>query len=226
AEVPPADRAPLDSAYASAMGELAQRYPDDQEVATLHAEAMMDLRPWQYWTETGEPQPGTETVLANLERVLERNPRHPGACHFYIHAVEEVEPARALPCAERLAALMPGAGHIVHMPGHIYIRVGRYADAIEANIHAAHADESYIADLRPGAGIYTLGYYPHNYDFLAFAASMAGRRAQALDAARKIPTVIPADLLGTPGMDFAQHHVMRPVLVAVRFEAWDDILAA
>ena len=225
-EVPPADRAGLDSAYARAMGELVERYPDDLEVATLHAEALMDLRPWQYWGEDGQPQPGTEVILANLERVIERNPRHPGACHLYIHAVEEVYPERALPCAERLAALMPGAGHIVHMPGHIYIRVGRYVDAIEANVHAAHADESYIQDLRPGAGIYTLGYYPHNYDFLAFAASMAGRRQQALEAAGKIPTLLPAEMLGTPGMDFMQHHLTRPLQLAVRFARWDDILAA
>ena len=145
----PADRAGLDSAYARAMGELVERYPDDLEVATLHAEALMDLRPWQYWAEGGQPQPGTEVILANLERVIELNPRHPGACHFYIHAVEEVFPERALPCAERLAALMPGAGHIVHMPGHIYIRVGRFVDAIEANHHAIHADETFIEDRKP-----------------------------------------------------------------------------
>lgn len=226
AEVPPADRAALDSAYARAMGELAEQQPDDAEIATLHAEARMDLRPWQYWTADGAPQPGTDEILTNLERVIERNPRHPGACHFYIHAVEEVQPARALPCAERLAALMPGAGHLVHMPGHIYIRVGRYLDAIEANVHATHADESYISDQRPGAGIYTLAYYPHNYDFLAFAASMAGRRQQALEAARKIPTLLPKEMLGAPGMDFMQHHLTGPLQVAVRFGEWDEILAA
>jgi tetratricopeptide (TPR) repeat protein len=226
AAVPPVDRAPLDSAYARAMGELARDNPDDPEIATLHAEALMDLRPWRYWTPDGAPQAGTETILSNLERVIERNPRHPGACHFYIHAVEEVQPERAVACAERLAALMPGAGHLVHMPGHIYIRVGRYADAIQANLHATHADESYIADVRPGAGIYTLGYYPHNYDFLAFAASMAGRRQQALDAAGKMPSLLPAEMLGAPGMDFMQHHLTRPLQIAVRFARWDDVLAA
>ncbi|HEX6070102.1 MAG TPA: tetratricopeptide repeat protein [Longimicrobiaceae bacterium] len=226
AAVPPADRAALDSAYARAMGEVARQHPEDAEVATLHAEALMDLRPWRYWTEAGEPQPGTETVLANLEKVIAANPRHPGACHFYIHAVEEVQPARALPCAERLAALMPGAGHLVHMPGHIYIRVGRYADAIEANMHATHADETYIQDQRPGAGIYTLGYYPHNYDFLAFAASMAGRRRQAVDAATKIPQLLPREMLGAPGMDFMQHHLTRPLQVHARFAEWDAILAS
>src|SRR5690606_19392450 len=147
------------------------------------------------------------------------------ACHFFIHAVEEVQPARALPCAERLAALMPGAGHLVHMPGHIYIRVGRYGDAIEANLHATHADETYIQDQRPGAGVYTLGYYPHNYDFLAFAASMAGRRAQALEAAGKMPSLIPLEVQGAPGMDFVQHHLTRHLQVATRFARWEVIRA-
>jgi tetratricopeptide (TPR) repeat protein len=224
--VPPADRAALDSAYAAAMGELARQYPEDPEIAVLHAESLMDLRPGNYWTREGEPQPGTELLLANLERVIEANPRHPGACHFYIHAVEEVEPARAVPCAERLAALMPGAGHLVHMPGHIYIRVGRYADAIAANEHATHADETYIQDQRPGAGIYTLGYYPHNYDFLAFAASMVGRRAQSVEAAGKVASLLPREMLGAPGMDFMQGHLTRPLQFHARFGQWDEILAA
>ncbi|HEX6912342.1 MAG TPA: hypothetical protein VF142_18195 [Longimicrobium sp.] len=225
AEVPPADREGLDSAYARAMGELAARWPDDDEIATLHAEAMMDLRPWQYWTRDGQPQPGTEAMVASLERVMARNPDHPGACHFYIHAVEAVHPRRAVPCAERLASLMPGAGHLVHMPGHIYIRVGRYADAIRANEHATHADESYIRDRRPGVGIYTVGYYPHNYDFLAFAASMAGRRAQAVAAARKMPTLVPEEMLRVPGMSFMQHHLTRHLQLLARFGMWDEILA-
>ena len=221
----PSERAGLDSAYAAAMEELTRRYPDDPEIATLHAEARMDLRPWRYWTRTGEPEPGMADVFTQLERVIERNPRHPGACHFYIHAVEEIQPERALPCAERLAALMPGAGHLVHMPGHIYIRVGRYEDAIQANLHATHADETYIADQRPGPGVYTLGYYPHNYDFLAFAAAMAGHEEQALEAARRMPSLIPAEMLGAPGMDFMQHHLTRHLQLAVRFSRWDDIVA-
>ncbi len=128
------------------------------------AESQMDLRPWNYWTPEGALQPGMAEAVEQLERVIAANPRHPGACHFYIHAVEAEHPERAVPCAERLAGLMPGAGHLVHMPGHIYIRVGRYLDAIRANEHAVHADETYIRDQRPGAGVYTAGYYPHNYD--------------------------------------------------------------
>jgi tetratricopeptide (TPR) repeat protein len=222
---PPAERAGLDSAYARAMADLARRFPDDAEVQTLHAEALMDLRPWRYWTRDGAPEPGTETILARLEGVIRRNPNHPGACHFYIHAVEAARPERAVPCAERLAALMPGAGHLVHMPGHIYIRVGRYADAIRANEHATHADEAYIRDQQPGAGVYTAGYYPHNYDFLAFATSMAGRREQALAAARKMPSLVPGEMVRAPGMGFLQHHMTRHLQVLARFGMWDDILA-
>lgn len=224
AEVPPADRTPLDSAYARAMEQLSERYPDDQEIATLYAESMMDLRPWQYWTKDGKPEQGTERMLAALERVIAANPNHPGACHFYIHGVEAVQPQRAVACAERLAKLMPGAGHLVHMPGHIYIRVGRFMDAIKANEHATHADESYIRDQRPGAGIYTLGYYPHNYDFLAFAASMAGREKQAVEAAEKMRGIVPLEMAGAPGMSFIQHHMTRALQLYARFGRWDDIL--
>jgi tetratricopeptide (TPR) repeat protein len=226
AKVPPSDRAPLDSAYARAMEALATRYPDDNEIATLHAESLMDLRPWQYWTVDGKPQPGIDRALASLERVTSRNPNHPGACHFYIHAVEEVYPRRAVVCAERLAMQMPGAGHLVHMPGHIYIRVGRYLDAIKANEHATHADETYIRDQGPGAGVYTLGYYPHNYDFLAFAASMIGRERQAVESAEKMGEIVPQEMAGTQGLTFMQHHLTRALQLYARFERWDDILRA
>jgi tetratricopeptide (TPR) repeat protein len=130
AAVPRTERAALDSAFATAMARLAQQYPDDLDAQTLYAEAMMDLRPWNYWQPDGKPYPGTTEVVQVLERVLARDANHPGACHYYIHAVEAVEPAKAVACAERLAQLMPGAGHLVHMPAHIYIRVGRYNEAI------------------------------------------------------------------------------------------------
>jgi len=223
--VPPAERAALDQAYATAMQGLTARYPDDPDIAVLASESVMDLMPWDYWTPAGEPRPGMADALARLERVLERNPRHPGACHFYIHAVEKLYPERAVPCAERLAALMPGAGHLVHMPGHIYIRVGRYLDAVQANQHAVHADETYIRDQQPGMGMYTAGYYPHNYDFMAFAAMMIGRSADAIGAAEKVATLLPAEVFGTPGMDFLQHWSVRPLLVRVRFARWEEILA-
>lgn len=221
----PTDRAPLDSAYARAMAQVAREFPDDAEAAALYAEALMDLSPWNYWTR-GEPRPDTNELVAQLERVIAREPDHPGACHFYIHAVEAVHPDRAVPCAERLAALMPGAGHLVHMPGHIYIRVGRYLDAIRANEHAVHADETYIRDQRPGPGAYTLGYYPHNYDFLAFAAAMAGRGEQAMQAARTLASLIPVEALTDPGMRHLQHHLVRPMQMLVRLERWDEVLQA
>ena len=223
AEVPPAARTSLDSAYARAMGDVVRRYPDDLEAATLYAESLMDLTPWAYWNADGTPRPGTEEIVGSLTRVMERNAAHPGACHFYIHAVEAMYPERALPCAERLAALMPAAGHLVHMPGHIYIRVGRYADAIQANIHAVHSDETYIADQRP-TGIYPALYYPHNYHFLAFASLLSGRSEQALGAAAKVVESTPADL----ARSVPELQPLLPYLHLVRatFGKWDDVLAA
>jgi tetratricopeptide (TPR) repeat protein len=224
--VPPAARGRLDRAYADAMASVAARYPDDHQVAVLYAESLMDLRPWDYWTADAQPQEGIADALALLEGVVAEDPRHPGACHFYIHAVEKVYPERAVDCAERLAGLMPGAGHLVHMPAHIYVRVGRYLDAVETNQHAVHADETYIQDQQPIIGMYTAGYYPHNYDFMAFAAMMIGHSAQAIEAAGRVPTLLPTELFGAPGMDFLQHWAIRPLLFRVRFGHWDEILAA
>lgn len=221
---PGEDRGPLDQAYANAMAGVASRFPGDHEVAVLYAEALMDLRPWDYWAEDGRPNPGIADALASLESVIAVDEKHPGACHFFIHAVEKLYPDRAVECAERLANLMPGAGHLVHMPGHIYIRVGRYADAVEANEHAIHADETYIQDQRPAMGMYTAGYYPHNYDFMAFAAMMIGRGDQAITAAETVATLLPAELFGAPGMDFLQHWSIRPLLVRIRFARWDELL--
>jgi tetratricopeptide (TPR) repeat protein len=221
---PRKDRSSLDRAYAQALGDVSRRYPQDLEARTLYAEALMDLSPWNYWTRDGKPREHTQELLAQLEHVMQANPDHPGANHFYIHAVEAVQPERAVAAAERLAGLMPGAGHIVHMPGHIYVRVGRYADAIEANEHAIHADETYIRDHNPAVGIYVAGYYPHNYDFLAFAASMIGRQEQAIAAAEKMATLVSPEMLRAPGMLFTQHHLTRHLQMKVRFGQWDEIL--
>jgi tetratricopeptide (TPR) repeat protein len=219
----PADRAPLDSAYAHAMADVVRRYPKDLDAATLYAEALMDLRPWNFWRKDGSPYPGTDVILAQLERVMKADSDHPGACHYYIHAVEAMAPERAVACAERLAALMPGAGHIVHMPGHIYIRVGRYDDAIKANEHAVHTDETYIEREKP-SGFYPIGYYPHNLHFLAFAASMAGRSAEAIDAARKTSEKTPAEVARqAPPLEAL--HTYTP-LTLVTFGKWDEVLAA
>ncbi|MEP7325140.1 MAG: hypothetical protein ABI836_04255 [Gemmatimonadota bacterium] len=221
AATPPADRSSLDSAYATAMAALVRQYPNDLDAATLYAEALMDLRPWNYWRKDGSPYPGTDTVLSQLERVMAADPDHPGACHYYIHAVEAVAPEKAVACAERLAALMPGAGHMVHMPAHIYIRVGRWNDAIMANEHAVHADETYIAAEQP-SGIYPIGYYPHNYHFLAFASIMAGRSAEAIAAAHGLVRNVPADVA-------RQVSVMEQMLpyahfTLVTFGKWDAVL--
>lgn len=220
--VPPADRAKLDSAYSRAMAGVVKRYPGDLDAATLYAESLMDLRPWNYWKKNGQPYPGTPAILAQLERVLKKNPNHPGACHYFIHAVEAVTPERAVPCAERLAGLMPGVGHMVHMPGHIYIRVGRYEDAITSNVHAVHTDESYIASEKP-TGVYPIGYYPHNYHFLSFAATMVGKSKQAIDAARALVQKVPVEIA-------RQVPPVEPLvpylhLTLATFGKWDDVLA-
>jgi tetratricopeptide (TPR) repeat protein len=222
AAVPPANRAALDSAFAKAMQKLAQRYPDDVDAQTLYAESMMDLRPWNYWQPDGQPYPGTAEVVQVLERVIAKEPNHPGACHYYIHAVEAVAPAKALPCAERLAQTMPGAGHLVHMPAHIYIRVGRYNEAIESNIHAVHADETYIASEGP-TGVYPVGYYPHNYHFMAFTQMMAGRGAQAAATAKTLVSKVPVDI--ARAVPLVADMVAHEHVVLAKFGRWNELLA-
>ena len=217
----PSGRAARDSAYALAMAGVARRHPADPDAKVLHAEALMDLRPWNYWTAERRPQPGMAPAIAALEAVVRAQPDHPGACHYYIHAVEAAYPERAVACAERLAELMPAAGHLVHMPAHIYIRVGRYADAIRHNVHAVHADESYIADQRP-ASIYPAVYYPHNYHFLAFAATMAADSAQAIPAARALAERVTPDVARQ--VPFLQVAPVYPLLTLVTFGRWDEAL--
>lgn len=220
-----ADRAPLDSAYARAMAEVARSHPDDADVLTLHAAALMNLSPWNYWEgeyRDRKPRPGTERILSTLERALAIAPDHPGACHYYIHAVEAAYPEKAVPCADRLASLMPGAGHIVHMPGHIYIRVGRYADAVRTNEHAVHSDESFIAD-RGVSTLYTGAYYPHNYHFMAFAATMAGMSAKAIEAARIVAPRVPVEV--ARDVYWIQNAVVMPHITLLTFGRWRDVLA-
>jgi tetratricopeptide (TPR) repeat protein len=218
------NRASFDSAWARNIGEVADRFADDNEAQVLHADALMNLSPWNYWTPEGGPRPGTDVILKRLERVLNVNPDHPGACHLFIHAVEASAPARALPCAERLAALMPGAGHIVHMPGHIYIRVGRYADAIRLNEHAVHADGALLEGIGVARrGIYANGYYPHNYHFLSFAASMAGMSETAIAAARETARRLGVDAVkAVPWVESVTPIVQ---VTLVNFGRWREILA-
>jgi len=221
---PSADRRTLDRAYADAMGALHARYPADDDAATLYAASLMDLTPWDYWAKDRRPKhASTHTVLAVLESVIARNPRHAGALHYYIHAVEAVHPERGERAADLLRGLAPGAGHLLHMPAHIYMQVGRYADAFEANARAATADERYITQCR-AQGIYPLNYHPHNLHFLAWAAIMQGRSAEALAAARRVASQVPADMRGN---DWALYETFLslPLVVMVRFGMWDAILA-
>src|SRR5262245_26515129 len=169
------DRRPRDAAYAEAMKKVHERFPNDLDIAMLYVESMMDLRPWGYWQRDGTAHAGTAEIVALTERVLARNPRHPGATHMYIHLMEATsEPEKAEKAADTLLTLMPAAGHMVHMPGHIYQRIGRYADAIKANQMAIAADEDYISQCR-AQGLYPMAYYPHNIHFLWFAATADGQ---------------------------------------------------
>ncbi|HSQ51939.1 MAG TPA: hypothetical protein VLL94_11805 [Nitrospiraceae bacterium] len=212
----------LDEAYAKAMRSVAQQFPDDDDAATLFAESLMDLRPWDFWKPDGRPQPGTDEIVATLESVLARNPDHPGACHYYLHAVEaSLQPERSLPCAERLPGLMPGAGHLVHMPAHIYMRVGRYHEAVERNQQAAHADEQYLADQHP-TGEYTDGYYTHNLHFLWASLAMEGRNVEAMKAARDLTaTITEEEARKERGKEL---YLSTPIFSMIRFSRWEELL--
>lgn len=218
----PAAQQPFTEAYAAAMRAVAARFPEDDDVQVLFAEALMDVSPWGLWTLDGRPAERTPEIVRTLETVLARSPEHPGANHYYIHAVEASKhPEKALPSADRLAGLMPGAGHIVHMPAHIYQRVGRYADASRQNLRAAEVDLAYMAKVRPW------GYYPmylgHNYGFLSYSASMLGRSAESLWAARLSAEAIGPDMLERmPGMDFM---AAAPLFAMVRFGRFAELLA-
>jgi len=216
------DRKALDRAYAEAMHELSTRYPDDLDAATLYAEAVMDLRPWNYWTRDMQPYPETVEVTQVLESVLERNPNHPGAIHLYIHTVELGRPELAEAGAERLWQLAPGAGHLVHMPSHIFRRVGRYADASQSNQDAIAADEDYIVQCR-AQGVYPLAYYPHNIHFLWDSATMEGRSQIAIAAAQKSSSSIPAG--AWRDVPLLHQFLVAPLFAYSRFGEWDMILA-
>ncbi|MCA9771261.1 MAG: hypothetical protein KC466_02565 [Myxococcales bacterium] len=220
---PEGDAAAPARAYAAAMGEMAARYPSDLDAATLYAEALMDLRPWDLWAPNGEPRPGTTKILQVLESVMSKDPKHLGANHYYIHAVEASrEPERALPCAERLASLAPGAGHIVHMPSHIYMRVGRYADALAANRRAIAADRVTLAAIGDQS-TYAMMYVPHNFHFLWAAACMAGRRAEAMDAANELLKRVSWEAVHAMPMG----EFVTPVrtFTFVRFGMWEEMLS-
>lgn len=219
-----AERATLDAAYAAAMAKVAARFPRDTNIAVLYAEALMDLSPWDYWEAAGaRPKGRTAEILTLLEGVLRRQPDHPGAIHFYIHMVEaSTNPGRALPYARKLGSLMPGAGHIVHMPFHIFYRVGQYKDAVRANQRAVAADEAYIARARP-EGIYPLAYYPHNIHSLMTSAQMAGDGTTAVAAAEKLARVVSVD--AGRRIAWVQPILVAPYFAHVQFSPPDTTLA-
>ncbi len=215
-------REPLDMAYADAMRALYQKYPEDDDAASLFAEGLMTTMPWDYWIDPDNPRPHTEEVIAALETVLARSPDHPMALHLYLHAVEaSSKPERAEAAADRLTNLVPGAGHLVHMPSHIFWRLGRYHDASAANERAAAVDESYIAQCN-AQGFYPAMYYPHNIHFLWAAASMEGRSAVAIEAANRVAANVHVGVINEfPMVEF--FHTI-PLLALTQFGRWDEIL--
>ncbi|MFL6736524.1 MAG: tetratricopeptide repeat protein [Sphingomonas sp.] len=220
-EVDPSNSGPLLSAYVEAMRQVAAKYPRDLDVQTMYAEALMNTNPWKLWSPDGTPNPGTEQIVGLLRHVLDKDPKHPGANHYYIHAVEASQhPERAIQAAEALEGMMPAAGHLEHMPAHILQRVGRYEEAAEANRKGAAADLAYLKETAPP------DYYPmyliHNFQFLASAAAMEGRRVETIQALRHAREHLPdAMLLAMPGYDWPGSFLYDGL---VKFGMWDEML--
>ena len=215
------DVAELNVTYMNAMAKVLEQFPEDAEIQVLYAAAVMNTVPWNYWDENGNPSPNIPEAKAALEKAMELNPNNPGAHHYYIHMVELPKPDLGVASADKLGSLMPAAGHIVHMPSHIYIRVGRYLDAVEANQAAILADEDYISQCY-SQGLYPLGYYPHNIHFLWSAASLLGDSEIAIDAAKKTAEKVPVGEFIT--MPFLQDFASTPMLAYTRFGKWNEIL--
>ena len=218
------ERGALDLAYADAMRGVAAANPDDADVQSLFAEALMDTMPWDYWIDPATPKPETSEVLAALERAMAIDHDHPGALHLYIHAVEPSDnPSRGEQAADLLGPLSPGAGHLVHMPSHIYLRVGRYHDASVANEKAASADESYITQCR-AQGFYPAAYYPHNVHFLYASAAFEGRSAVSIGAAKKLSANMTDEVV--TAVPIVEEFVPMELYALARFGRWQELLAA
>lgn len=215
------DVAELNMAYMIEMAKVLKKYPEDAEVQVLYAASVMNTVPWNYWDQDGNPSPNISEAKAALEKAMEINPNNPGAHHYYIHMVELPKPDLGVASADKLGNLMPAAGHIVHMPSHIYIRVGRYLDAVKVNQAAILADEDYISQCY-SQGLYPLGYYPHNIHFLWSAASLLGDSEIAIDAAKKTAEKVPVGEFIT--MPFLQDFASTPMLAYIRFGKWNEIL--
>lgn len=217
-----ADRRALDESYAAGMREARGAFPSDPDIGALYAESLMDLQPWDYWTSDGRPKGNAAEIVRTLESVLALHPNHPGANHFYIHAVEaSSDPDRAIAAAERLSGLVPGSGHLVHMPSHIFARVGRYTDASESNVRAVEVDAAYFAKA-PAPGFYRI-YYIHNLHFLTFASMMEGRYDAAITAARRVEKEIPEEFLRENAF-IADAFMPTAMEVLVRFGRWEEVL--
>ncbi len=218
---PPEDRKELDEAYAVAMGDVYARYGDNPDVATLYAESLMLLTPWEYWDEDLKPKGRVPEAIAALERALGTEPDHAGACHFLVHALEVGDPRRAEAAADLLAERVPGSGHLLHMPSHIYVHIGRYADGADCNERAVAADHAYFEAGAP-EGNY-MGYYAHNVHMLAYCAMMEGRERTATDAAAELDASIPEDFI-RENPAWVDGLMSTGLHVAVRFGRWDEIL--
>jgi tetratricopeptide (TPR) repeat protein len=223
-ENPPTDRSHLDKAYADAMKKAAEKFPTDVDIVTLYAESLMDLHPWDYFLKDGTHQPWTAEILNTIEKAMALNPKHVGCNHLYIHAYEASNtPGKAMASADLLRELVPGAGHLVHMPSHIYIRTGRYEDGVIANQKAIKTDEEYIAQCK-AEGFYPLVLYPHNIHFLWACATLDGQGAQAIKAADLLAAKQNFDLMIDPAWTSLQHFYATPYYARVRFGKWEDIL--
>lgn len=223
---PTADRTHLDIAYAGAMKKVYKQYPGDPDVGALYAESMMNLHPWDlYDSKTKKPKLWTPELVAVLEHLIKSNPKHPGAHHFYIHALEASStPESALASAHLLSSLVPGSGHLLHMPSHIYINTGDYHLGTLSNLRAIAVDSIYTAACH-AQGVYPLAYYPHNYHFLAATATLEGNAKLAWIAAKKLQKHTATDIMGQPKWGTLQHYYTIPYYIAIKFNMLDSILS-
>ncbi len=227
------DKAPADpkemmkynEAFSEEMRKLHHTFPDDTHITTIFAESLLDLHPWNYWNKDGEPLPWVKEIQLLLEEVIRLDPKHPGANHYYIHTMEASKtPEKAHASADLLRDLLPAAGHLVHMPSHIYIRTGRYHDGTLANERAALADSNYITQCKV-QGMYPLGYFPHNYHFMAATAFFEGNSKKSIDAAWLVAKFTDKKMMREPGFGTLQHYLVIPHFTMVHFGKWEDILA-
>lgn len=225
APVPPEDRSLLDIDYSKALKVLYNEYPDDSEISSLYVESMMNLHPWDLYDKAGDAKPWTPEIVSLLETLIKKNPKHPGAHHFYIHAVEaSSSPERSDASAKAFDdGLVPGSGHLLHMPSHTYIRTGEYHKGTLSNIAAVKADSTYVSNCH-AQGAYPLGYYPHNYHFMAATATLEGNKNWAMIGANKVSKHVYPEIMKEPGWGTLQHYYTIPYYVAVKFKMWDEIL--